>query len=182
VLTSIILDSAALLQRAFTLVPAHGFTRQTLALAGSSTASAAPLTDTSITALFGPGDDARRAFIQAWLDDATKQSISETPAAVVPPSTAALKQALASRLHANTPVLHHLSEAFGLLSAPDMRIAGRTLPAFPVLDPRAGLTHAWRVADRACVASGLGLDGTEWYARRTAVAGAFPTACVETAS
>jgi ubiquinone biosynthesis protein COQ9 len=178
----------ALLQRACTLIPTHGFTRQTLSLAGAlSSSSQAPsgstlpgnnegpssvLSEASITALFGPGDDACRTLIRAWMDDATARSIPQPPpTAIVPTSSLTLKTLLASRLRENALVLSRLPEAFALLAAPDVMVAGRTVPALPLLDPRPGLSHAWNVAHRACLASGLGPTGTEWYTRRAAVAG-----------
>jgi hypothetical protein len=131
-----------------------------------------PLTEGSVTALFGPGNDAQRTLIEAWLADVAQQSIpAPPPTTFTPPSVSALKLALGARLKANTPVLHHLPEAFAFMASPDLKIAGRTLPSLPLVDPRPGLAHSWQVADRACLASGLGKNGTEWYARRATVAG-----------
>jgi ubiquinone biosynthesis protein COQ9 len=123
-----------------------------------------------VTALFGPGDDARRTFISAWLADANARAMP-TPVSGTP--TVPLKAALVARLRKNTPVLHYLPEAFALLAAPSTTLAGRTIPSLPLLDPRPGVAHAWAVADRAV---GPIPDGDAWYARRIAAAGAYAAA------
>jgi hypothetical protein len=63
---------------------------------------AEPLSDSAVTALFGPGDAARRTLINAWLDE------GRTHMRTVPVD--GVKRALLARLEYNVPVLSHLPE------------------------------------------------------------------------
>jgi hypothetical protein len=69
-----------------------------------SEAHAEPLSETSISALFGPGDLSRRNLIKAWLDDGIRHMNT------LPVGTP-VKEVLRARLEFNEPVLQHLPEA-----------------------------------------------------------------------
>ena len=62
---------AILLRHAVSLVPVYGFTRQALGAAALNLprAHGEPLTESAITALFGPGDEARKTLAWAWLEE-----------------------------------------------------------------------------------------------------------------
>ncbi|KAG1826559.1 hypothetical protein EV424DRAFT_634556 [Suillus variegatus] len=67
---------------ALPLIKTHGFTREALSLSVLSlpTPLTHPLPDVNVTALFGPGDDAYRTLVHAWLDDARhkmKEEVTE---------------------------------------------------------------------------------------------------------
>lgn len=99
--------SRAILHRALPLIPQLGFTRHAI-----STASAdAPLSETAISALFGKGDDARRALIRAWLD-AGRKDMADVSAKVDGKDVRGevLEDVLLRRLEWNVPVLPHLKE------------------------------------------------------------------------
>jgi ubiquinone biosynthesis protein COQ9 len=125
-----------LLKRCFPLIPQHGFTRKTIALASiydkcnsggvakhdaaetaqdggmTSYAEGAPLSETAISALFGSADGARRTLINAWLATATEEmgtpwKLAPREASRTPPPLIDLLQ---RRLELNKPVLNHLSE------------------------------------------------------------------------
>jgi ubiquinone biosynthesis protein COQ9 len=109
--------SQALLRRAFSLIPTHGFTRKTLALSSPN----APLSETAVSALFGQGDEAPKTLIRAWMEEGRRHmSLREGP--VIPssedhkgPGTAAprafvMEDVLLKRLDWNVPVLPHLKD------------------------------------------------------------------------
>ncbi|KDQ19365.1 hypothetical protein BOTBODRAFT_437342 [Botryobasidium botryosum FD-172 SS1] len=171
-----------LLRSALPLIPAHGFTRTTISLAATkpptsskdtSTTSGsvgfnarahdAPLSDTAISALFGEGDEARRALIRAWLDEGRRvmsTTSSDRGAGVGVPG---LKEVLTRRLLYNVPVLPHLKDAFALMSVP----SSGSLP----------LTHAAHVADEACRVCKTDVNRAEsWYTRRASIAAIYAAA------
>ena len=70
----------AILQQCIPLVPQHGFTRKTIALAAVQLPNLkAELSDTAISALFGRGDEARRSLIHGWLDEGAADMRSCSP-------------------------------------------------------------------------------------------------------
>ncbi|PCH42058.1 hypothetical protein WOLCODRAFT_137666 [Wolfiporia cocos MD-104 SS10] len=153
---------AKLLQLALPLVRTHGFTRQALSSAALSLPghSAEPLSETAVSALFGEGDDARRALFQAWLEDARAQMRQA--------SLPVLQEVLSHRLRLNEPVLGHLPEAFALLVSP--------APGLPPLDPTPALRHAASIADESCHIIGDTSVGPSWYARRASIASVYAAA------
>jgi ubiquinone biosynthesis protein COQ9 len=68
-----------------------------------------PLPDASVTALFGPGDDARRTLVHAWLDDARRRMKEEAA------ENMGIGDVLKARLRSNEPVLEHLPEVIDIL-------------------------------------------------------------------
>ena len=103
----------ALLRHAIPLVRTHGFTRQALSFAALSLPNhTEPLSEMAVSALFGPGDEARKTLIQAWLeeginrmgwrngDDDGGQAKGSVP----------IREALKDRLKWNEPVLDQLPE------------------------------------------------------------------------
>lgn len=113
--------SARLLQLSLPLVKTYGFSRETLArsalcLDSSDRAHAEPLSDTAVSALFGPGDEARRTLIEAWLKEGLRSM--ENPAQRNGEVSTRMRDALRARLEYNEPVLGHLSEVFLINSSP----------------------------------------------------------------
>lgn len=104
----------ALLKHAIPLVRKHGFTRQTLSLAALSlpTPHAEPLPETAVSALFGPGDEARETLIQAWLEEGIHQmgKRARVDAEEKVKGGVSVRDALRERLAWNEPVLAHLPE------------------------------------------------------------------------
>jgi len=150
------MSSIRLLQLAIPLVRTHGFTRDTLSrsVLFLDTPHAEPLSETAVSALFGPGNEARRTLINAWLDDAIVQMKAV--------SSPTVKEVLRLRLKHNEPVLQYLPEAFALLASPTS--------GFPPLDPRPALEHATNIADEACYVAGDTSTELSWYARRASLA------------
>ncbi|KAJ8519046.1 hypothetical protein ONZ45_g3948 [Pleurotus djamor] len=171
-------SSVQLLKLALPLIPKYGFTRTALAESALYLPSTAerpqpePLSDTSMSALFGEGDAARRALINAWLAQGISCMSRERDAASDESKPAqnlrTVRELLQARLAYNEPVLAHLPEAFALLGSPPS--------AIPPLDPVPALKHALSVADEACYLSGDATTQTSWYARRIALAGVFSAA------
>lgn len=62
-----------------------------------------------MTALFGPGDDARRTLVHAWLDDARRRMKEEAA------ENMGIGDVLKARLRSNEPVLEHLPEVIDIL-------------------------------------------------------------------
>jgi ubiquinone biosynthesis protein COQ9 len=62
-----------------------------------------------VTALFGPGDDARRTLVHAWLDDARRRMKEEAA------ENMGIGDVLKARLRSNEPVLEHLPEVIDIL-------------------------------------------------------------------
>jgi len=152
----------ALLKLAVPLVQTHGFTRQALARSVLSlpTPHTQPLSETAVSSLFGDGDEARRTFIDAWLDE-TCERMKTAP-------SRAVGDVLAFRLRQNEPVLSYLPEAFALLASPSSGL--------PPLDPLPALKHAAKVADEACFIAGDVSVGNAWYARRASLATVYAAA------
>jgi ubiquinone biosynthesis protein COQ9 len=90
-------------------VGTYGFTHEALARSvlflPPSEAHTQPLSETSVSALFGDGDLARATLINAWLDDGIRQMKKV-------PLGSSLKEALSARLKLNEPVLGHLPEVW----------------------------------------------------------------------
>ncbi|KAL1738887.1 hypothetical protein HDZ31DRAFT_16273, partial [Schizophyllum fasciatum] len=127
-----------LLRLAIPLVRTHGFTRDALArsVLALPKPHSEPLSDSSVSALFGTGTAAQKTLINAWLDeglDSLRTTARSGPLTV--------SAALHARLRWNEPVLEHLPEAFALLASPEK--------GAPPLDPLPALRHAVRVADEA---------------------------------
>jgi hypothetical protein len=113
-----------ILKRALPLVPTYGFTREALARSVLSTNSSVPseayrhtnpLSDISVSALFGKGNDAPRVLVKAWLDDANQTMVQEfsikddsVSSDNSPRPTAA--EIIKKRLSLNEPVLKHLPQ------------------------------------------------------------------------
>ncbi|KAF9004620.1 hypothetical protein BDQ17DRAFT_1390141 [Cyathus striatus] len=156
-------STSHLLKLALPLVRTHGFTREALARSALSLPQShhEPLSDTAVSALFGNGDEARRALINAWLDEGLKQMSISQP-------KSSLREVLRKRLEYNEPVLQHLSEAFALLASPKNGL--------PPLDPTPALKHAARVADEACYAIEDKSVQLAWYRRRASVAAVYTAA------
>ncbi|KAJ8472774.1 hypothetical protein ONZ45_g16536 [Pleurotus djamor] len=171
-------SSVQLLKLALPLIPKYGFTRTALAESALYLPSTAErpqpelLSDTAMSALFGEGDAAQRALINAWLAEGISCMSRERDVASDESkptrSLRTVRELLQARLAYNEPVLGHLPEAFALLGSPPS--------AIPPLDPVPALKHAFSVADEACYLSGDATTQTSWYARRIAVAGAFSAA------
>lgn len=103
-----------LLRHAIPLVRTHGFTRQALSIAALSlpTPHCEPLSETAVSALFGPGDEARKTLIRAWLGEGIDRmgqcdgaEGGEKTQSIIP-----IQDALKNRLKWNEPVLNHLPE------------------------------------------------------------------------
>jgi len=101
----------ALLRHAIPLVRTHGFKRQALSFAALSLPNhTEPLSDTAVSALFGPGDEACKTLIQAWLEEGLDRmgrkdgdEGGEKPRGII-----SIQDALKDRLKWNEPVLDHL--------------------------------------------------------------------------
>lgn len=159
---------SALLRCAFPLVKTHGFTRKTLALAALSLPDSPlsePLSELAVSALFGPGLEARRTLITAWLDEGIEQMGGDA----IQRGDMSLRDALKGRLKWNEPVLERLPDAFAVLSTVDAPIS------FPIHVTPA-LSHVGNIAHQACVLSGDTSVGTSWYARRASVAAVYAAA------
>jgi len=128
-----------------------------------------PLPDASVTALFGPGDDARRTLVHAWLDDARHQMKEEAVEKIE------MGDVLKARLKSNEPVLEHLPEVIDILfgGEPILKLifvpcrrannfclmlqafallassSSLPLPLLPV-DPAPIIKHAIQVSNQAC--------------------------------
>ncbi|KAF9456758.1 hypothetical protein BDZ94DRAFT_1274874 [Collybia nuda] len=153
------LSSVRLLQLALPLVKNHGFTRDALARSVMalplSEAHTEPLSETSVSALFGSGDSSRRNLIKAWLDDGIRYMDTMPPGSSV-------NEVLRARLEYNEPVLQFLPEAFALLASPQSGL--------PPLDLRPALQHASTIADKACRITGDKSLQLAWYTRRMSLA------------
>lgn len=107
-------QAQAILRRAFTHIPTHGFTRRAIAL--SVPASGTPLSETAISALFGAGDNADRSLIRAWLEEGRAQMnpISSSNGECSNPAgsttSTTMEEVLLRRLKWNEAVLHHLKD------------------------------------------------------------------------
>ncbi|KAG2107548.1 hypothetical protein BD769DRAFT_1693803 [Suillus cothurnatus] len=162
--------SAKLLKLALPLIKTHGFTREALSLSVLSlpTPLGRPLPDASVTALFGPGDDARRTLVHAWLDDARHQMKEEAVEKIE------MGDVLKARLKSNEPVLEHLPEAFALLASS----SSLPLPLLPV-DPAPIIKHAIQVSNQACWIAHINqshyfLTSYHWYTRRASISASLP--------
>ncbi|KAF8591057.1 hypothetical protein K439DRAFT_1627149 [Ramaria rubella] len=157
---------SALLRHALPLVRTHGFTRQTLSLAALSlpTPHTEPLSETAVSALFGPGEEARKTLIKAWLNEGInsmgRKDTGDKGEKIR--GSVSVRDALKDRLAWNEPVLEHLPEAFALLSFP------QTLLPLPDIIP--AISHPANVANEACFVAGDENIGTSWYARRASLA------------
>jgi len=140
-----------------------------------------PLSDTAISALFGHGDDARRALIKAWLGDGLRHVSSipgverpTTPLLVSEPSRietekkATVRDVLRARLEYNEPVLPYLPEAFALLISPS--------PSIHLFDPLPAVKHAACIAEQACYVTGDKSLQLEWYSTRIFLAAIYAAA------
>ncbi|KAJ7158531.1 hypothetical protein C8R46DRAFT_1109468 [Mycena filopes] len=145
---------ARLLKLTLPLIPEYGFTRTALALSVLRLPPGHeyddPLSDRAIDGLFGEGNIARRALINAWMEFGL-ESMRATKAE-------SITVALHERLRYNEPVLKHLPEAFALQAAPDS--------AIPPLDPLPAFKHAGRIADQACRLSTDQSLRQSWYSKR----------------
>jgi ubiquinone biosynthesis protein COQ9 len=104
---------SALLRHAFPLVRTHGFTRHAISLAALSLPNhTEPLSETAVSALFGPGDEARKSLIQAWLDEGidTMRRPHGEEGGEKHRGSLSVRDALKHRLEWNEPVLDHLPE------------------------------------------------------------------------
>lgn len=85
----------------------HGFTRDALARSvmalPPSEAHTEPLSETSVSVLFGPDDLSRQNLIKAWLDDGIRHMNTL-------PNGTPMKEVLRARLEFNEPVLRYLPE------------------------------------------------------------------------
>lgn len=106
-------QAEAILRRAFTKIPIHGFTRNAIALASTSEKSVMPLSETAISALFGAGNEANRTLIRAWMKEGrvhmNTPSVS-TPNLASSARGSTMEQVLLRRLQWNEPVLEHLKD------------------------------------------------------------------------
>ncbi|CAA7269565.1 unnamed protein product [Cyclocybe aegerita] len=181
-------SSTRLLRLALPLVQTHGFTREALAHSvlylPPNEAHGEPLSDTAVSALFGHGDAARRALIDAWLEDglvhmrtvrkverdgklATDGASGSAPTEGSGRSPT-LREVLRARLEYNEPVVSLLPEAFALLVTPSSGIH--------LLDPLPAFKHAATIADEACSVTGDRSLQLEWYARRASLATVYVAA------
>ncbi|KDR76023.1 hypothetical protein GALMADRAFT_225763 [Galerina marginata CBS 339.88] len=178
-------SSARLLKLALPLVRTHGFTREALSRSvlalPPGEVHAEPLSDTTVSALFGHGDLARRTLIDAWLKDGLRHMAlvpgverpmeppvnfdANTSAAAGSVKKATVRDVLRARLEYNEPVLPYLPEAFALLASPASGI--------PPLDPTQVIKHAAYVADEACHVTGDQALQLDWYTRRAAIAAVY---------
>jgi ubiquinone biosynthesis protein COQ9 len=101
-------QAEAILRQAFNQISTHGFTRR--AIAHSIPDSATSLSETAISALFGPGDAAQRTLIRAWLNEGRLHMSTATPSASSKPEAVSMEGALLKRLEWNEPVLPHLKD------------------------------------------------------------------------
>ncbi len=155
-------SAQALLKRAVKLVPTHGFTRETLALSTVSDGKESRLSQTAISALFGPGDEATKTLIRAWMEQGREDMKCVASHSDKVPD---MQDVLLRRLRWNESTLPHLKDvsttrmfmsirsfadviyvykAFALMS---------TSPAsniIPLLDFRPAFTHAFAIANDAC--------------------------------
>ncbi|KAG2368189.1 hypothetical protein BDR07DRAFT_1270222, partial [Suillus spraguei] len=157
-------SSAKLLTLALPLIKTHGFTREALSLSVLSlpTPLAHPLSDASVTALFGPGDDARRTLIHAWLNDSRRRMKEEAAERM------GMGDVLKARLKSNEPVLEYLPEAFALLASS----SSLSLPLLPV-DPSPIIKHAAEVSNQACWIAHSDARELSWYTRRASVSAIY---------
>lgn len=101
-------QAEAILRQAFNQISTYGFTRR--AIAHSIPNSATPLSETAISALFGPGDAAQRTLIRAWLNEGRMHMSTATPSASSKSDAISMEDALLKRLEWNEPVLPHLKD------------------------------------------------------------------------
>ncbi|KAG1728669.1 hypothetical protein EDB19DRAFT_1882156 [Suillus lakei] len=160
--------SSKLLKLALPLIKTHGFTREALSLSVLSlpTPLAHPLPDASVTALFGPGDDARRTLVHAWLDDARRRMKEEASDSMG--LHLGMGDVLKARLRSNEPVLEHLPEAFALLASS----SSLPQPLLPV-DPAPIIKHAAQVSDQACWIAHSDARESSWYTRRASISAIY---------
>ncbi|KAF9533882.1 hypothetical protein CPB83DRAFT_866768 [Crepidotus variabilis] len=160
-------SSTRLLKYAVPLVSTLGFTREALArsvlsLPSSETAKghSEPLSDSAVTALFGPEDEARRLLVNAWLQEGLEHM--RRTARI----TSTSRDLLVARLQYNEPILSQLPQAFALLGAHGMHI----------YDPLPALKHVAQIADHAYLLTQDQSLQLEWYARRGSLAAAYAAA------
>ncbi|KAF8896442.1 hypothetical protein BD779DRAFT_1433441 [Infundibulicybe gibba] len=158
-----------ILQLALPLIRTHGFTREALANSvlslPPSEGYTKPLSDSSVSALFGQGELAERTLIDAWLGEGIKHMKQD------PSHPKTLKQALRARLDYNLPVIHQLPRAFASLASPQL--------FFPQLNPVPALTHVMNIADEACHITGTppySPGELSWYAKRASLAAIYGAA------
>ena len=101
-------QAGAILRRVFPQIPTHGFTRR--AIAHSVPGDATPLSETAISALFGPGDAAQRTLIRAWLNEGRMHMSTATPSTTSKSVCIFMEDVLLKRLEWNEPVLPHLKD------------------------------------------------------------------------
>ncbi|KAG8956915.1 hypothetical protein FRC03_010714 [Tulasnella sp. 419] len=150
----------AILKNALPLIPKHGFTRECLSLAALKLPSSPELPDAGVSALFGNGDESRKALIRAWLKEGLETMAKSDSPSQQPGSHSSLRTLLARRLEYNEPVLKYLPDAFALLASS---------PTPTLLDPRPAITHNISIADEALHLSGDISTGMRWYSRRMAL-------------
>lgn len=110
-------QAQSILRQAVKHIPTHGFTLQTIAL---SAPAGTKLSDTAISALFGPGDAAQRTLIRAWLEEGrlnmSTVTSSSNSGSLSDPGSISMEDILLKRLEWNEPVLPHLKDVRNLLS------------------------------------------------------------------
>ncbi len=100
-------SAQALLKRAVKLVPTHGFTRETLALSTVSDGKESRLSQTAISALFGPGDEATKTLIRAWMEQGREDMKCVASQSDKVPD---MQDVLLRRLRWNESTLPHLKD------------------------------------------------------------------------
>ncbi|KAG8834031.1 hypothetical protein FRC17_009669 [Serendipita sp. 399] len=154
---------SVILKNAVKLVPSHGFTRAGLAQATLNVSKGDPFPDRTLDILFGPGEEARKTLIRAWLDEGIN-AMGPHDGEV----NMTVRDALHQRLEWNTPVIDKLPEAYALLATPSGLV--------PPLGIKDIVEHPAKVAHRACRVTNDRASGTSWYAQRAALATIYAAA------
>ncbi|KAG8813620.1 hypothetical protein FRC19_002317 [Serendipita sp. 401] len=121
------------------------------------------LPDRALDILFGPGEEARKTLIRAWLDEGINAMSPSNETAQM-----TVRDALHKRLEWNNPVLDKLPEAYALLATPS--------GILPPLGVKNIVEHPAKVAHRACRLANQNASGTSWYTQRAAIATIYAAA------
>ncbi|KAF8329067.1 uncharacterized protein EI90DRAFT_3063099 [Cantharellus anzutake] len=148
-------SASAILKRAVKLVPAY---------ADSLSDGKTRLSDSAVSALFGPGDKATKALVIAWMEEGCEDM---KLAASGTGSVLGMEDVLSRRLRWNENVLPHLTDAFAVM------ISSST-PFVPVLNFRPAFEHAFAIANEACyIAQPPPNIPSGWYTHRAVIAAIY---------
>ncbi|KAH7100382.1 hypothetical protein BKA62DRAFT_253134 [Auriculariales sp. MPI-PUGE-AT-0066] len=163
--------SAQILRAALPYVHSHGFTRAAFSQI-TAPGTFVPLSGTALEALLGANPE--RALLAEWLQNGLEDMrvLARDDLQHLHQKHDQLKHVLLRRLQYNTPLLHHLPQAFRSFTALEIRPVPSPLSSV-LRTPRPLVSHVVAVADEALHLAKDEARGPEWHARRALVGGIY---------